>query len=103
MLESEILTQGDVHDLDCHRDELPALDTDVGLVTARSDVVIIRQIDIEAEFLREWAEGGEVSELLPVARVGAVDGTDLETRGEEAEDILSDAMNRCQLDLELWL
>lgn len=92
MLETKVLTQRNVYYSDSHRDELPAFYADVGLVTASPDVVVIRQIDIEAYFFGDWAEGGEVLELFPVARIGTVNGADFETRWHETEDVLTDAV-----------
>lgn len=57
MPESKVLTQRHVDDPDSHCNKLPALVADIRLVTARSDVVIICQIDIEAELFRKGLEG----------------------------------------------
>ena len=81
MLKPEIFTQRHINDFDRHGDELPALDANVGVVAACSDVIVVRQIDIEAQFLGEGLEGGRVAEGLAVARVGGIDGADLETGG----------------------
>lgn len=49
VLEAEILAQCLVHHLDGHCDELPTLDANVCLVAACPDIVVVREIDIEAE------------------------------------------------------
>lgn len=69
VLEAEVVPQRRVYDFNGHGHELPALQADVGLVAARADVVVVCQIDIEAELLREGPEGVLVSQLLAVARV----------------------------------
>lgn len=89
--EAEVVAQGGVEDLDGHGHELPALEADVGLVAARAHVVVVGQIDVEAELLGEGLEGALVPQRLAVARVRRVDGADLETRGELGYDVLSDA------------
>lgn len=60
VFEAEILPQGRVDDLDRHDHEPPALGADVRLVAARPDLVVVRQIDIEAELLHEGPEGAAV-------------------------------------------
>lgn len=51
MLEAKVLAQRHIHYLDSHGDELPTAVADIGLVAARTDLVVVRQIDIEAQFL----------------------------------------------------
>ena len=92
MLEAEIFAQRRVDHLDGHGDELPAFAADVGFVAARADVVVVGQIDIEAEFFGQGTEGGRVAQGLAVARVGGIDGADLETGGHEAEDVFAEAV-----------
>ena len=91
VLEPKVLPQRRVDHLDRHRREGPALAADVRLVAARADVVVVRQIDIEAELLGDRLEGRLVAEGLAVAGVGGVDGADLESGGDYADDILSKA------------
>lgn len=81
MLEAEIVTQCLVYHLDGHSDELPTLDADIRLVATRPDVVIICQIDIEAELFGQGSECGKVLELFAVAWIGGIDGTDFKTGG----------------------
>lgn len=90
--EAEVVAQRGVDDLDGHGHELPAFEADVGLVAARADVVVVGQIDVEAELLGEGLEGALVPQRLAVARVGRVYGTDLETRGEFGYDVFPDAI-----------
>lgn len=92
--EAEVVAQRGVDDLDGHGHELPALEADVGLVAARAHVVVVGQIDVEAELLRERLEGALVPQRLAVARVRRVHGPDLETRGEFGYDVFSDAAGR---------
>ena len=56
VLEPKVVSQGDIDDLDCHSHELPALVANIGLIAAGSDIVIVSQINIEAQLLREWLE-----------------------------------------------
>lgn len=91
VLEAKVVSQRRVDDLDRHGHECPALVADVGLVAAGTNVVVVRQVDIEAQLLGEGLEGGRVAERLAVARVGGVDGADFETRRHEAEDIFAQA------------
>lgn len=49
VLESEVLAQCLVYDLNSHGHELPTLDTNVCLVAACPNVIVICKIDIEAE------------------------------------------------------
>jgi hypothetical protein len=51
VLEAKVLSQGRVDDFYGHGHELPALVADIDLVAARSHVVVVCQIDIEAELL----------------------------------------------------
>lgn len=90
VLEAKVVPQRRVEDLDGHGHELPALVANVGLVAARADVVVVCQVDIEAEFLGEGPEGGRVAEDLAIARVGGVDGADFYTRWHQAEDVLAE-------------
>lgn len=88
--EAEVLAQGHVDDLDGHGDELPAPVADVGLVAARADVVVVRQVDVEAQLLGQRLERARVPQRLAVARVRRVHRSDLETGGELAEDVLAE-------------
>lgn len=47
VLETEVVAQRGVEHLDRHGHELPAFQTNVGLIAARADAVVVRQIDIE--------------------------------------------------------
>lgn len=60
VLEAEVVPQRRIDDLDGHGDELPAFYADVSLVAARADTVVVCQVDIEAELLREGLEGALV-------------------------------------------
>jgi hypothetical protein len=51
VLKVKVLSQGRIDDLYGHVHKLPALVADIGLVAARSHVIIVCQIDIEAELL----------------------------------------------------
>ena len=80
MLEAEVLPERGIRDFDGHDDESPALVADVCLVAARSNLVVVRQIDIENELLGQRPEDGGFAQGLAVARVRGVDGADFETR-----------------------
>ena len=56
VLEPKIIPQGDIDNLDRHSHELPALVANIGLVATSSNIVIISQVDIEAQLLGEWLE-----------------------------------------------
>lgn len=92
VLEAEIVTQRLVYHLNSHSDELPALDADICLVAACPNIIVICQIDIEAELFSQGPEGGQVLELFSVAWVGGVDGADFETRRQQAQDVFADAV-----------
>jgi hypothetical protein len=51
VFEAEIIPQSNIDDFYSHRNELPALITDIRFVTTGSDLVVIRQINIETQFL----------------------------------------------------
>lgn len=57
VLKPEVVPQCCVDGLDGHCHELPAFVADVGLVAACADAVVICQVDIEAQLLREGLEG----------------------------------------------
>lgn len=69
---------------------MPALDADVRLVAARADLVVVRQVDIEDEFLGEGAESG-FSDSLAVTWVGGVDRAYFEAGGVEAENLFAES------------
>jgi len=52
MLETKVVPQSYVYHLNCHCDKLPAPVANIGFVAARSNIIVIRQINIEAEFFR---------------------------------------------------
>jgi hypothetical protein len=88
VLEAKVLSQSKIYDLDGHRDELPALVADLRLGAAGTDLVIIRQIDIETELLPNRLELAGVPQRLLVAGAGGVYGADFESSRDEADDIL---------------
>lgn len=92
VLEAKVLAQGGVGDLDGHGYELPALEADVGLVAAGTDVVVVGQIDIEAQLFGQGLKAFEVPELFSVARVGTVDGANIETGWDVVKDIFPHAV-----------
>ena len=92
MLKPKVLPQRDVHDLDGHGRERPALATNAGAGAARPNVVVVCKIDVEAEFLGDGLEGGLVAEGLAVAGVRGVDGADLEAGGYYVYDVLAEAV-----------
>lgn len=69
---------------------MPALDTDVGLIATRTDFIVVRQVDIEDEFLGKGTERG-FADGLAVAWVGSVDRADFEAGGVEAEDFFAES------------
>ena len=84
MLEAEVVSQGNINHFYCHSNELPALIADICLVTAGTNVVVIRQIYIKAQFLSYGSEGGGFAESLPIAGVGAVYWSNFESGWHEA-------------------
>ncbi len=60
MFVAQVVAEGGADDLDGHCHKLPTFVTDVCLVTARSDIVVICQIDIETQLLGKGAEAGLV-------------------------------------------
>lgn len=94
MLEAKVFTQRSVRDFDGHSHKLPALDADVRLIAARSDVIVVCQIDIEAYLLGNGTESGEVLELLPVAWIGAIDRANIETWWDVVQDVFPHAVAR---------
>ena len=78
MFEAEILRQRRLHDFNRHDDEFPAFEADVSRRAACTNRVVICEIDVEDEFFGDGPEGGLFDEGLAVARVGGVDGADLE-------------------------
>jgi hypothetical protein len=57
VFEAKVISQCHINDLDGHGHELPALVADCGLVAARSDVVVVGQIDIKAQLFRQRLKG----------------------------------------------
>ena len=84
MFEPEIVPQRRIDYFDRHGDELPALVADVGFGAACSDLIVIRQVYIKNQFFGQRAESGGFAERLAIARVGGVDGPNLETGGVES-------------------
>lgn len=83
MLEAEIVTQCHINDLDGHGNELPAFVADIRLVAARSNVIVIRQIDIETQLFRNRLEGGGFPKRFTIAGIRAVYWPNLKSRGHE--------------------
>lgn len=69
---------------------MPALDADIRLVAARTDFVIVGQINIEDKFFGEGAESG-FGKRFTVARVSGVHRADFEARGVEAENLFAES------------
>ena len=55
---TKVVPQCCIENLDSHRGKFPALVADVGFVAACSDVVVVGQIDIEAQLLGHGLECG---------------------------------------------
>jgi hypothetical protein len=89
MFKAKVLAQCIINDLDGHGHELPALVANIGLVAAGTDVVVVCQIDIKAQFLGNGLQRTRITHRLTVARVCVVYGSDFETRGHEAEHVLA--------------
>jgi hypothetical protein len=91
VLESKILLQCHIYNLDCHRHKLPTLVADGSLVATCPDVIIVRQIDVEYQFLRNWLEGC-FSQGLAVAGVCAVHRADFESAGVKLQNVFSESL-----------
>ncbi len=89
--ETKIILERGIHDLDGHGDEGPASTADVGLGATGPDLIIVRQIDIEDQFLAERTEIARLAQRLAIAWIGGVDGTNLESRGVETKDFFAQA------------
>ena len=83
MLETKVVSQGDINDLDCHCNKLPALVADVCLVAAGSYIIVICQVNIETQLFGYGLEGGGFPEGLSIARIGTVDWADFESGGHK--------------------
>lgn len=94
MLEAKVLAQSDIGHFDGHGHELPALETNVGLVTTCTDIIIICKINIEADLFGDWFEGVEVLELFSVAWVGTVDRSNVEPWRDVLQDVFSHSGQR---------
>lgn len=79
VLEAKVFPQSRVENLDGHRHELPTLGTNVGLVTAGSDVIVVCQIDIETQLFCKRPERCRVAKHLPVPGIGCIDRADFYT------------------------
>lgn len=90
MLEAEILAQSGVNHFYGHGHKRPAFVADVGFRAACSDVVVVRQIDIEDKFFRDRLHLTP-SERFAVSRVVAIDRSNLETGGVHSNNIFSEA------------
>lgn len=66
----------------------------VGARAAGSNVVVICHIDIENQFFGDGFKGAGFAEGFAVARVGAVDGADFETGGEELDTLFAESESR---------
>ena len=91
MHEPEIVSESYINDLDSHCNKLPALIADIGLVTTCSDIIIIRQIDIEAKLLGNRLECRGLAKSLSVSRIRAVYWANFESGGVQTKDIFSQA------------
>lgn len=87
---AKVLPQGRLQDFDGHGREFPALAADVGLVAACSDVVIVCQVDIEAQLLGQGHEGSGSAEHLAVSGVRRVDRPDLDTPRHQADHVFAE-------------
>lgn len=94
VLEAKVLPQCCVDHLDGHCDKGPAFVADVCALTARSDVVVIRHIDIKDQLFGDRAECTGFAQRLPVTRVGRVDGADFETDGRHLHALLAELVGR---------
>ena len=65
----EIFPERTIDDADRQCHEPPAPPTDIGLGAAGTYVVVVSQVNVEAEFFGDGLECRAVGELLPVARV----------------------------------
>lgn len=90
MCKPEIFPQGYIYDLDRHGDKRPASMTYVGLVAARSNLIVVCQVDIEHQLFGHWAKSRRFPKGLPVSRICSVHRPDLETRGIESHNFLSE-------------
>ena len=89
MLESKIISQSYIDYLDSHCDELPALNTDICLIAACSNIIVICQIDIKAQFFGKWFERGSFPKRFSIAWVCGIHWSDFETRRHESKDIFA--------------
>jgi hypothetical protein len=89
VLEAKVFPQGNIYNFDGHGDERPAFLANVGLVAARSHIIVVCKIDIEAKLFGDRFERGGVR--FSVAGVEAVRGSDLETRRYYVDHILAQA------------
>lgn len=87
VFEAEVVPQCPIKDLDRHGHKLPTLDADIGLVAARSDLVVVRQVDIEAQLLGKGLECSRISQCLTVAGVSCVDRADFKAGGHHSYNV----------------
>lgn len=71
----KVVPQCYINDFDCHGDEGPAFVTDVRFVATGSDLVIIRQIDVEDELFCTRPERSGLAQGLSISGVRRVHWT----------------------------
>jgi hypothetical protein len=89
MLKPKVVPQRHIHDLDRHCNELPAPNTDIRLVAAGSNIIVIRQIDIETQLLRDRLKRRRSPQCLPISRVRRIYRPNLKTRRHQAQYVTS--------------
>lgn len=82
-----LTTQRPVEQLDRDGDELPASRTDLFVLTARSDLIVICHVDIKDELASQWLQG-RLQLLTLVLWSSIVDGPDLEPGWVETDELL---------------
>lgn len=96
MVEAKILSQCGIDNLNAHGYELPALVTDVRLVAARADVVVVRQVNIEAQLLRDRLEDRRRPDRPAISGIRRVDRSNLDTSRHQPQHVFAKSVQKCQ-------
>lgn len=90
MLESKVVSQSNINNLDSHGNKLPTFIADISFVTTCSNIVVVSQIDIETQLFCNWLECGRLPKGLALPRVCTVNRSDFETGRHETENVLAE-------------
>lgn len=81
VLKPKVVPQSYIDYFDRHGDEAPTFVADVRLVAARSNLVIVRQIDVKDQLLRQRPKCRRLAQCFAISRISSVDRSDFKSGG----------------------